>query len=41
VLCQYPLMTLRVITAIHWQALRLWVKGNPVHTHPTTLTGHS
>lgn len=33
VLCRYPLMTLRVISAIHWQALRLWAKGNPVHTH--------
>ncbi len=41
VLCRYPLMTLRVITAIHWQALRLWVKGNPVHSHPHPVAGHS
>ena len=41
VLCRYPLMTLRVITAIHWQALRLWAKGNPVHTHPDAVAGHS
>ncbi len=33
-LLQYPLMTLRVVLAIHWQALRLWLRGNPVHDHP-------
>jgi len=34
VLAGYPLMTLRVIGAIHWQALRLWAKGVPVFAHP-------
>jgi hypothetical protein len=34
VLWRYPLMTAQVIGAIHWQALRLWVKRNPVHDHP-------
>jgi DUF1365 family protein len=34
VLWRYPLMTAQVITAIHWQALRLWLKRNPVHVHP-------
>jgi DUF1365 family protein len=33
VLAAYPLMTLRVIGGIHWEALRLWAKGVPVHTH--------
>ena len=33
-LCFYPLMTLKVIIAIHWQALRLWLKGSPVYDHP-------
>jgi DUF1365 family protein len=34
VLTFYPLMTLKVIMAIHWQALRLWLKGTPVYDHP-------
>ena len=33
-LFSYPLMTLKVITAIHWQALRLYHKGALVYTHP-------
>lgn len=35
VLLRYPLMTLKVVAAIHWQALRLWLKRNPVHDHPS------
>ncbi len=34
VLWRYPLMTSQVVGAIHWQALRLWLKRNPVHDHP-------
>ncbi len=34
----FPLMTAQVITLIHWQALRLWIKGAPFHTHPDKLT---
>jgi len=34
VLRRHPWMTAKVIGAIHWQALRLWLKRVPVHTHP-------
>ena len=30
----YPLMTVRVIGAIYWQALWLWLKKTPFHAHP-------
>jgi DUF1365 family protein len=33
-LLRFPLMTLQVIVAIHWQALRLWLKRLPLHDHP-------
>jgi DUF1365 family protein len=29
----YPLMTLKVWGAIHWEALKLWAKGVPVFRH--------
>ena len=35
-LLRYPLMTMKVVAAIHWQALRLWLKRTPVHDHPAT-----
>ena len=34
VLVHFPLMTVRVITAIYWQALRLWMKRVPFVPHP-------
>jgi DUF1365 family protein len=37
VLAAFPLMTLKVIAAIHWQALKLWVKRTPFYTHPRHL----
>lgn len=30
----HPLMTLKVVAAIHWQALRLWLKGAPFFRKP-------
>jgi uncharacterized protein len=38
VLLRFPLMTLGVIAAIHWQALRLWLKRVPFHTHPAKVS---
>ena len=37
VLVHYPAMTVQVITAIYWHALKLRLKGVPVHTHPEKL----
>jgi DUF1365 family protein len=33
-LARYPAMTLRVIAAIHWQALLIFLRRNPVYDHP-------
>ncbi|WP_346836617.1 DUF1365 domain-containing protein [Microbulbifer sp. SAOS-129_SWC] len=33
-LIRYPLMTVKVISAIYWQALRLWLKRVPIFSHP-------
>ncbi|MEO8026200.1 MAG: DUF1365 domain-containing protein [Bryobacteraceae bacterium] len=34
----HPWMTAKVTLLIHWQALRLWLKGVPVVTHPARQT---
>ena len=33
-LLRFPWMTAKVIAAIHWEALRLWLKRTPFHEHP-------
>jgi DUF1365 family protein len=32
-LARFPLMTLKIIAGIHWEAFRLWRKGLPVFSH--------
>lgn len=34
ILTAHPFLTARIMFRIHWQALRLWLKGAPVHDHP-------
>lgn len=34
VLLKFPLLTIKIIVAIYWQALRLWLKRCPVYDHP-------
>ena len=44
--CSYPLMTLKVIGGIHWEAFKLWRKGVPLvrrpkpPEHPVTFESH-
>jgi DUF1365 family protein len=33
-LAAYPVMTLKVIAAIYWQALKLWLRGCRTYLHP-------
>jgi len=33
-LLRFPWMTAKVIAAIHWEALRLWLKRTPIYDHP-------
>jgi uncharacterized protein len=33
-LLRFPVMTVKIVAAIHWQALRLWLKGCPTYEHP-------
>ena len=34
VLAVFPFMTVKVMAAIHWEALKLWLKRCPVYAHP-------
>ncbi|MGI9238012.1 MAG: DUF1365 domain-containing protein [Woeseiaceae bacterium] len=34
VLAIFPLMTVKVVAAIYWQAMCLWLKHCPLYTHP-------
>lgn len=34
VITRIPVMTVKTIVGIYWQALRLWLKRTPIYTHP-------
>lgn len=36
-LARYPLMPMKVLSAIYWQALQLFLKRMPIFTHPSKL----
>jgi DUF1365 family protein len=38
-LVRYPLLPLRIVWLIHWQALRLWLKRVPFHHKPAFVPG--
>ena len=40
-LIAFPFMTARVVAAIYWQALRLWLKRIPFHSHPARTHDHT
>ncbi|HVB84557.1 MAG TPA: DUF1365 domain-containing protein [Rhodanobacteraceae bacterium] len=41
VLLRYPAMTLKIVAAIHWQALLIFLRRNPVYDHPDIPKGGS
>jgi DUF1365 family protein len=36
-LAAFPPRTIRVVVAIYWQALRLWLRGARYHPHPVNV----
>lgn len=36
ILIRFPWMTVKVVAAIYWQALKLWCKGVPLFNHPAS-----
>ncbi|MBI1245238.1 MAG: DUF1365 family protein [Alphaproteobacteria bacterium] len=36
---RYPLLTAKIVGAIHWEALRLWLKGAGFHPRPAPAAG--
>ena len=40
-LARQPWMATKTLAAIHWEAIRLWLKGVPLHDHPPPAEGLS
>ena len=40
-LLRFPLITVKIVAAIYWQALKLWLKKTPVYDHPDKLIQQS
>lgn len=38
VFCRIPLLSVKVVAGIHWEALRLWIKGVPLFKHQPKRT---
>lgn len=38
ILVKFPFMTVKVISGIYWQALKLWLKKIPYYSHPKNLS---
>ncbi len=36
-----PMVTMKIVATIYWQAFRLWLKATPFFSHPATDTGES
>jgi DUF1365 family protein len=40
ILVAFPCMTVTVVIGIYWQALKLWLKRIPFHSHPSKTLDH-
>ena len=38
VIIQFPFLTLRIVATIHWQAVKLWLKGATFYPNPGAPT---
>lgn len=41
ILAKFPAVTLKTVTGIYWQALKLWLRGAPFYNNPNTSEDHT